>query len=308
MSADNKHPSTRLASARSREIGEELRRIRLRLGLKASAIYGEVGWSPGKLSKLEGGTRGLSEADAAMLLGFYRADKTARIHILGLVDEPDHGIFARPHHRASPDEALCARMHEAVARTLTCYQPLLLPSLLHSAAYAETLLRHTSTSRDQLHAWLDSRTARQAVLHQEPAPESVFFVHEAALRLVVGDAEVMHDQCMRLGSMADHTSIRVVPLSAGHAALRHAATLLTFTEPLKPLGYSETDTATVFFDDVTAVDTVRRKLAVLDRLALDAEQSRTVFRRWADAYDMTDLSPRTPGNGKSRSPHCGDRL
>ncbi|HEX6341386.1 helix-turn-helix transcriptional regulator [Umezawaea sp.] len=290
-SPDNEQPSYRLANAHSRELGEELRRIRLDLGLKGTVVCQDVEWSPSKLSKLESGVRGASEADVATLLGLYRVGKAARTRVLGLATEPDYGLFVRAHHNASPDDVLCVRMHEATARTLTCYQPLLLPSLLHTSAYAEALLRHTCTSGEQLGVWLDARAARQEALHQEAAPEAVFFIHEAALRLVVGDTSVMHDQCLHLGFMAEQPrfTLRVIPVSTGHPALRHAVTLLTFAAPLKPLGYSETDTATVFFDEDTAIATVQRKFAALDRLVLGVEQSKDVFRHWADVYDSAEL-------------------
>lgn len=290
MPTEDGQPPVRVTTARSRELGEELRQVRKCSGFKAITTCQELEWSGAKLSKLESGTRGTSEADVATLLGFYQADKATRSRILKLVNEPDYGFFVRPHHDGSPDDVLCARMHEATAQTLTCYQPLL-PSLLHTSAYAEALFGHTSASSEQLDTRRRSRTARQAALHEEAAPEAVFFVHEAALHLVVGDATVMHDQCMHLGFIAEQPrfTLRVVPASAGHPALRYAATLLTFAAPLKPLGYSETDTATVFFDEDTAIATVQRKFAALDRLALSVEQSKDVFRHWSDTYDSAGL-------------------
>ncbi|WNV88261.1 helix-turn-helix transcriptional regulator [Umezawaea sp. Da 62-37] len=290
MPRDDKHPSARLSSAHSRELGEELRRVRVGLGIKASTLCEEVGWSSAKLSKLEGGTRGACEADVATLLGFYRADKAVRARVLELVKQSDRGCFVRAHHDASPDDVLCARMHEAVARTLTCYQPLLLPSLLRSKAYAEALLGHAGAGGEQRDSRLGHLAARQEVLHRESAPEAVVFIHEAALHLVVGGPAVMHDQCMRLCFMADRArlGLRVVPMSAGHPALRCSATLLTFAEPLKPLAFSETATATAFFDEDTAIAAVRRKFAALGAMALGVEESRAVFRRWAVAYDTTD--------------------
>src|SRR3954471_24488717 len=116
--------SVRLSTAHTRELGEELRRIRQRLGIKGTAICREVGWSPAKLSKLESGARGASEADIATLLGFYRADKNTRARVLGLVTAPYHGYFVRVHDEDSPDDVLCARIHEPTARSLTSYEPL----------------------------------------------------------------------------------------------------------------------------------------------------------------------------------------
>ncbi|WNV86945.1 helix-turn-helix transcriptional regulator [Umezawaea sp. Da 62-37] len=284
---DNGQPVGRLSTAHTREIGEELRRIRQCCGIKGTAICREVGWSPAKLSKLESGDRGAGEADVATLLGFYRVAKDTRNRILGMVTEPDLGYFMRMHDD-SPDDVLCARMHEARARTITGYEPLLVPSLLQSKAYAEALFGHVIGGQEQLVARLGSRVDRQAVLERESPPESEFYVHEAALSLVVGDTAVMHDQCMRLGFMArrPRLSLRVVPMSTGHAALRHSVTLLTFAEPLRPLACGETDTATVFFDEDTAIAAVRRKFTALDVLALSHERSEALVLHWAGVHDV----------------------
>lgn len=283
---DTRRP-VRSTTAHSRELGEELRRVRKHLRLKGTTICNELGWSQAKLSKLEGGKRGTTKADVATLLGFYRADKTTRTRILGLVNKPDYGSFVRAHGGGSPDELVCLRMHEAQAKTLTCYEPLVVPTLLHTELYAEALLTPILDRQEQRDAWIRSRTDRQAVLRRESAPKSVFFIHEVALHLVVDDATVMHDQCMQLSFMATwaELSLRVVPLSTGHAALRHAATRLTFSEHLKPLVYMQTDTATVFYDEKNTTTAVQRKFAALDELALSTAQSQTVFRRWAEVYD-----------------------
>ena len=268
-SEDTQHPA-RSTTARSRELGEELRRVREHLGFKGTTTCEELEWSQAKLSKLENGKRGTTEADVATLLGFYRADKATRARILELVNEPNHGSFLRAHGSDSPDDLACLRMHEAQARMLTCYEPLMVPTLLHTEQYAEALLIQSLGCREQRDAWVRSRMNRQAVLRRESPPTAVFFIHEAALHLVVGDAQVMHDQCMQLSFMATwaELSLRVVPLATGHAALRHAATQLTFSEHLKPLVYMETGTATVFCDEETATSTVQRKFAALDELAL----------------------------------------
>lgn len=67
--------------------------------------------------------------------------------------------------------------------------------------------------------------------------------------------------------------------------MRHAGTLLTFAPPVKPLVAVEIDTATVFLDDPRAVTAYEAKMQDLEHLALDLQQSRDAFARWADAYD-----------------------
>jgi hypothetical protein len=103
----------------------------------------------------------------------------------------------------------------------------------------------------------------------------------------------MRDQMLRLTLMCGWSCIspRIIPMSApSHTYLRHSGTLLTFSSPVKPLAYAETETATVFHDDPTAIDAYEAKMRQLERVVLSPAHSRDVFARWADAYDRDHRS------------------
>ncbi|PRY40511.1 helix-turn-helix domain-containing protein [Umezawaea tangerina] len=293
LTDDVKRP-IRTTSAHSRELGEELRLVRECAGLRGTAISEQLEWSPSKLSKLENGVRGTSETDIASLLTACRADKATRTRILRLAQEPDYGYFLRVHGDAVPDDLLCLRMHEAQALTISTYEPMLIPSLLQAEPYAEALLDESTASDEQHAAWVDARMERQKVLEQEAAPAATFFLHEIALRLVVGSHAVMHDQCMKLSLLSEWSpiSLRVVPWSVGHPALQYGATYLMFAPHVKPMGYTDTDVATVFYDEDAAISVMQWKFDVLDQLALSPEASQDVFLHWAEIYSHGDLEPR----------------
>lgn len=96
----------RLSSARSRELGEELRRVRHRARMSSALLSEALGWSLGKLSKLETGSRGTSAWEIGTLLGRCGADKTTRERVMAVVNEPDTGSFLRLHGGA-PDSWVC---------------------------------------------------------------------------------------------------------------------------------------------------------------------------------------------------------
>ncbi|MFD7660157.1 DUF5753 domain-containing protein, partial [Actinosynnema sp. NPDC059797] len=238
-----------------------------------------LGWSLGKLSKLEKGTRGTSAVDIAALLGFYGADKAARDHVLSIAAEPDIGSFLRPHHQR-PDSLVALSVHEEIAETITAYDPVTIPDLAQTEDYTLAL-----TGDPDL---VTARRNRQRLLQRQSGPRVVFYVHEMALRLTVDDPTVRRDQLLHLLLMCEwpHTTLRVIPLAAGlHAHLRHPCTLLTFEAPTKPLAYTETDVATAFYDDPEAVAAYRRKMRHLDTVALDAEQTRRKLSWWTGLYD-----------------------
>jgi hypothetical protein len=279
METEEKTTAARLSTARSRELGEELRRARHRARLSSGVVAGALGWSVGKLSKLETGSRGTSPWEIGTLVGRLGADKPTRDRILTIATEPDTGTFVRLHGR-SADDLLAVSVHERAARTITVYEPLVIPCLAQTERYARVLTGSNAVA--------DARKARQDRLRRAGGPDIVLYVHEAALRMVVGGPEVMRDQMLHLSLMCawERMTARLVPASApSHTAVRHPATLLTFDAPTKPLAYVETDTATVFHDAPEAVAAYNAKMRHLAGLALSAEQTSDAFARWADAYD-----------------------
>lgn len=278
MESEEKQPA-RLSTAHSRELGEELRRVRHRARMSSGFVADALGWSLGKLSKLETGSRGTSPWEIGTLLGRCGADKPTRDRILAIASEADTGSFLRLHEPSS-DTLTALSVHEHTARTVTTYEPLTIPSLAQTEDYAYALTR----DRDLAQA----RMNRQDILRRSGGPEMVIYIHEAALRTVVGGSRVMRDQLLRLTLMCGWARIspRVIPMTApSNVALRHPATLLTFTAPTKPVAYAETESATVFHDDPTAVTAYQAKMRHLERLVLTPAQSRDVLARWADSYD-----------------------
>ncbi|WP_447005151.1 helix-turn-helix domain-containing protein [Saccharothrix isguenensis] len=271
--------TARLSTARSRELGEELRRVRHRARLSSAFLAEALGWSVGKLSKLETGSRGTSLCEISTLMGRCGADKPTRDRVLAIASEAESGSFLRLH-GGSPDSLLALSVHEQTARTVTAYEPLTIPSLAQTEDYARTLVGNASVVK--------ARISRQEALGRPGGPLTVLFVHEAAIRLVVGGDQVMRDQMLHLTLMCGwaQMSVRVIPMaSQAYACLRHPAALMTFAAPIKPVAYAENDTATVFHDAPDVVLAYEAKMRQLERLALDAKQSRAVFARWGDAYD-----------------------
>ncbi|NUT51395.1 MAG: helix-turn-helix domain-containing protein [Saccharothrix sp.] len=269
-----------MSNAHSRELGEELRRVRHRARMSAANTAEGMGWSLAKLSKLETGSRGTTSWEIATLIGRLGADKATRDRILAIASEPDNGSFLRFHDQV-PDVLTALTLHERLALTITTYEPLTVPSLVQTEDYAYALTGDRTVTL--------ARMTRQNVLRQQGhGPEMTVFVHEAALRTTVGDPAVMRDQLLHLALMCgwDKFTPRVVPMSqSSDAVIRNQATLLTFDAPITPLAYAETDAATVFHDDPIAVTRYQAKMRRLASLALSPARSHDLFASWADRYD-----------------------
>ncbi|WP_194283045.1 helix-turn-helix domain-containing protein [Saccharothrix syringae] len=270
----------RLTTARSRELGEELRRIRRQAGLALPRVAKGLGWSAGKLSKLELGSRGTSLWEIGILIGRYGVDKATRDRVLALADQrADIHNFLRLH-TPCPDALTVLTLHEANAATVTAYEPFTVPALGQTEDYARALI----DDQDQVGA----RMKRQRVLHAVNGPRVLLYVHEAALHMGLDDPVVMRDQALHLTLMCGWpgVTVRLVPMTTGtRTRLRHPATLMTFPDPIRPVACAETDTATVFHDDPKVVAEYHLKMWRLGVLALGPDESHERLARWADRYD-----------------------
>lgn len=128
----------RLGTVHSRELGEELRRLRHRVQLSSGAVSEALGWSPGKLSRLEAGRGGAALWEIGALLGHYGVDRATCGRLVAMAGEPDSGSFLRRHDQ-SGDALVALTLHEQVALSITVYEPLLVPSLAQTEEYAHAL-------------------------------------------------------------------------------------------------------------------------------------------------------------------------
>ncbi|MFD7654842.1 helix-turn-helix domain-containing protein [Actinosynnema sp. NPDC059797] len=277
----------RTSNALSRELGDALRQARRGAQLKTATLLEELGWSAGKLSKLETGTRGTSTDDIARLVGHIRADPEIYDHIMALAHEPSSGYYVRPHGVAMPDSLRMLILHEQMARTIWCYHILHIPGLLQTPDYARGLM--TAPNAEQAVA---DRMARQKIFDKPFSPRGRFFIHEAALRRVVGGPQVMYEQMLQL---LFRGGVRVVPFKAMiPGGLNTGFTFMTFTDHL-PLTYVESGSASLFLDTFETTRDSQGNCNDLARVALSEEESRSVFAKWADRYDRLREAEGAPG-------------
>jgi Domain of unknown function (DUF5753) len=93
-------------------------------------------------------------------------------------------------------------LEQAAAVTLN-FEPLLVPGLLQTAAYARAVTRRLGwdASDDQVNALVEFRLDRQKRLLDAPEPPKLSFVlDESVIHLRVGGAEVMEEQVRHLRS------------------------------------------------------------------------------------------------------------
>ncbi len=178
--------------------GRELRHYRLAAGLTQTQLATRIHFSLSTVSAVETGANPATlefatQCDEALgtdgalvrLLDWRRADRFP-------------GWFGKWHQA------------EQEAATLRWYEPLVVPGLLQTEAYARAVLIGNQAA-------VDARLARQAVLHREdPLPPVLrCVIDEGVLHRPVGGPEVMRDQLMHLVNVVSpRLSIQVIPHGA----------------------------------------------------------------------------------------------
>ncbi|QFZ23048.1 helix-turn-helix domain-containing protein [Saccharothrix syringae] len=278
---------SRSSNALSRELGDALRRARYRSTARFNAFAAEMGWSPGRLSKVERGTRGASEVDIARYVGHLHADQETYKHIMKLAQEQNTGHLVRSHEPAMPDDLRALLIHEQTAEVIWSYEIIAIPGLLQTADYARGLMR-----TPQGEYCVAQRMKRQKIFDKPQPPQGRFFIHEAALMRVSGGPQVMYEQMLQL---LFRGGVRLVPFAVAlPGSLDVPFTFMTFAEHA-PVSYSNIGTAGVFSDSPDTTFGFYQCCEDLDRVALSEGESRSVFADWAGRYDRLREEQRESG-------------
>ncbi|MCP2242562.1 helix-turn-helix domain-containing protein [Lentzea aerocolonigenes] len=257
------------STAYSRDLGDELRRLRETCtGLKSNELAKKLGWDPSKMSTIEHGKARASEIDLIQYLSMCGKD----IDYVTDFKRRYHYAFDEYFVQVSGNLRTLA-MAESTATTIISYDSQAVPGLLQTPEYAEGIYRMTGMiTEERIPTLVQFRTDRQAILRRHNRPTCLFYVHQHALQLQVGNSEIMEDQYARL--LFDTHVIRIVPANA--PVLASDCVLWEFDKS-RPVIFSDTDHAKVFVQDPGAIARSRLIFDRLDQFALGAEQSRSML-------------------------------
>lgn len=274
-------------SARHRELGAELRKRRLAAGVAIKHVSEDTGWNRAKVARVESGQYPTNPVEAVLYLGACGVHRAQALDLLQLSREAENGssYWLSPHGEWLEDTLDSLIYHESTARRSTNYEPDRIPGLLQTAAYARWQVSRGPQPPAEIDALVRVRLERQQLLRRPRPARFVFFVHEQVLRLLVGDAAIMHEQLLHLVLMAalDHVTLRVVPASAGE---RFGGPFRVFEyKGHDPLVYLDNICSGLFIEDREYVRDYQRLLPELAAVSLDEGQSRRFAADLADEFD-----------------------
>jgi transcriptional regulator with XRE-family HTH domain len=278
------------APAGYRELGAQMRKLREAAGLSGRQIGYKTGWDPTKVSRVESGQVHIDVADLTWYLGVLRIPHDQAVPLIDLCRHAKGhlGYWLTDHGDQVPDAMSSLIYHESTATLWSSYEPQLVPGLLQTERYARAVIsRQAAHTNADVEASVQIRLERNRVLGRRGG-RFVFYIHEHALRLAVGEADVMHEQmiALALASSAPTVEMRVVPISAGAESALGGAFLLFEFEEHAPLVYLDTSVATSFWlEDRDYVAPYRELMADLADIAKSVEESRSFVAALADDYD-----------------------
>jgi transcriptional regulator with XRE-family HTH domain len=202
-------------------LGHRLRDLRRDAGLTGVQLAEHAGWHSSKVSKIEYGKQTPSEDDIRTWCQHTNAgdqvpDLIAAVrHIEAMYVEWRRMLGAGTRRRQRASQKL-----EAQTRLMRWYEPVLIPGILHTAGYAEAVMRRVIDFYevpDDLDAGVAARIQRQQILYRGDH-RFHFIIAQQALSTTVGDSDVMIGQLDRLLAVMSmpRVTLGVIPTCADY--------------------------------------------------------------------------------------------
>ena len=276
-------------TVRRRRLAAELHRLRQASKLTIEQVAESLEWSPGKVSKIENARVSVLPRDARKLLDTYGiTEGQERELLLTLARESRERGWWQQYGEAIPEWFATYVGLEAEAAVISVYQAEIVPGLLQTQRYAAALHRAElmNATEEEIERHVAVRMERQARLKQPDAPHLWVVLNEAALRRIVGERAIMHEQLLKLTEAANapNITLQVLPFSAGaHASMDSAFWIVSFDPPTDgDIVYFEHPTCSLYLEKPGEVARYRLVYEHLRAASLSLDDSRRLIARSAE--------------------------
>jgi len=194
-------------------IGAELRRLREVANLSGDSVAKALNWSQSKVSRIETGRHAIVSRDIAALLVYYGAPDDVRAELLAATAKDNgEGAWIQRAGGFVRRQGAMAQM-ESVTSHIRHFQPVLVPGLLQTHAYAKDVAAAAGAKNPLEIA--DQRMRRQEILRGADAPVYSVVLDARALLCRFGEVDVIHGQIDHLADAVPTLAavdLRVMPL------------------------------------------------------------------------------------------------
>ncbi|WP_217241110.1 helix-turn-helix transcriptional regulator [Streptomyces sp. AC555_RSS877] len=200
---------------RQRRFGAEVRAIRERAELTAGGAAVAMRMRAPHISNVESGRTSLSPERLRLLAEAAGCkDATYLDALMELGQASGKGWWTAYRDRVRSSLLDLAELEDAAVEVIN-YEPMFVPGLLQTRAYADAIHQrgYARATRQEHELAVEFRMRRQRVLTGERPPRLHAIVHEAALYPSLGDPGIMREQLQRLIELSrlPHVTVQVLP-------------------------------------------------------------------------------------------------
>jgi len=209
-------------SVRQRRAAAELKRLRELALLTADEVAQRLGWSASKVSRIENARIRIKPRDVELLLTLYTVAGEQRETLISLVEEDRNKRWWDAYADILSADLLTLISFEAEASSELNYEPMVIPGLLQTEAYARRVMYMwqsiTSAPPPELERRLEVRLTRQRVISSNDPLKLSVIVDEAVLRRQIDERPVMWEQLHHLVALSElpNVYLQILTLSGVH--------------------------------------------------------------------------------------------
>jgi transcriptional regulator with XRE-family HTH domain len=285
-------PSEHSATFQRHLLGRELRRLREAASMTSEDVarqmeLSSISWA----GRIEKGERGIQIRDLRRLLDLYGVtDGERREELLELARGAKKPNWWDGYKRFLPPTYAKYIGLEAGAAEIHIFQPLSVPGLLQTTAYARAQYenRLSEIEDEEVERRVEVRIKRQEILDKAEPPRLWAIIDEAALLRQVGGPEVMREQLNHMLKMArrKRITIQVLPFVLGaHPGTASSMNIIEFADKrTDPVPYIETVAGELYLQKKVDIETCTLTWQYLSAKAASPEDSIKIIRTRAKEY------------------------
>lgn len=273
-------------TARQLRLAVELRRLREAAGLTAREAATLLGVSAPQISQIEAGLTGVSEKRLRRMAANYACSDGDLIEALVAMATDRTRGWWEEYRDALPTPFMDLPELEHHASYRWDVDFLHVPGLLQTAEYARALFSYVNPEfpASDVERWVEHRMKRRIILERpNPVPYEAV-IHEAALRIRVGDRTAARAQLTRVLELseAEHVTVRVIPFDVDDFGGAGSA-MVYAGGPVPKLDTIVRDgpSGPVFIDAEAQLNRYRTLFRRVEGVSLDPDRSRDFIHRLA---------------------------
>ncbi|MEV4624897.1 helix-turn-helix transcriptional regulator [Micromonospora sp. NPDC049523] len=284
-------------TVKRRRLALTLRQLRGRAGLSASDAARRVDHDSSWLSRIENAEVRPHPNDVRALLDLYGVTGEQAEAVIAVARQAKQRGWWQRYGDAVPDWFASYVGMESEASVIRSYQCQMVPGLLQTEDYARAAFQGAPVPMrdEEVERQVSLRLDRQAILTSDVPPMLRMVVDEAAVRRLVGGAEVIRGQIAHLLDMSRRSNVQIqlLPYSAG---VGYDGSFVILDFPALPAPYPDaTDDSMVYVDTLTGalymdhdreVTAYRAAHEQLQAQALGAVATREALRKIAEELAM----------------------